>query len=211
MLVVHTEAITPFSHTCLVIYLFLSHFRCKNRLPLVEAMYNGHHRIIDVFRRKSIPMIHASRSWAQPLPMIPFMAPPPPPPKNVQNAFLALLPAGGAVVALNERVDSEMSVRSNDTGQSAVDQDDQDGIVPLKEYPKIGGPDAIVDMLAACLKGHKERACDDFVPRRGWVAHTDEDSNWSIALKKAIKAWDDICHVRHVSLHSPFDVDFMFL
>jgi hypothetical protein len=173
-------------------------------------MYNGHHRIIDVFRRKSIPMIHAARSWIYPLPMIPFMTPlkPPPPPSTTQPALLALMPpsANKTVNSSLEELEEqsyEMQLYEEGGGRGGVlSARSEDSVVskavsvlPQLEDPKIGGPDSIVDMLMACRKGYKERASDDFVVHKGWVEHTDDDSNWSIALRKTIKAWDDVCHV----------------
>ena len=50
----------------------LHYFRQHRRLPLTEALYNGNYRIIDVFKKKHIPMVHAARSWLSPSPMCPY-------------------------------------------------------------------------------------------------------------------------------------------
>lgn len=44
-------------------------------MPLVEALYNGNYKVLDVFARKKIPLFAAARSWVAPLPVCPFAVP----------------------------------------------------------------------------------------------------------------------------------------
>ena len=60
-------------------------FRSKNRVPLVEALYNGHVKPLEVYLRKKLPLFSAARSTVAPLPVCPFVAPSPSRAKEVKH------------------------------------------------------------------------------------------------------------------------------
>ena len=101
----------------------LRFFRRRNRLPLVEAMYNGNHRALEVFERKGIPMMHASRSWVAPKPVPPFKVPP----KHLIRKPLA------EVLALEEAPEGEGAHAAAQAGLAVAAEED-----PVREAIEAG-------------------------------------------------------------------------
>ena len=54
-------------------------------MPLVEALYNGHVKPLEVYLRKKLPLFSAARSTVAPLPVCPFVAPSPSRAKEVKH------------------------------------------------------------------------------------------------------------------------------
>ena len=81
----NSYGIFPTSSSSLTAVDKLRGFRAKNRVPLVEALYNGHVRPLEVYLRKKLPLFAAARSTVAPLAVCPFVTPPPGRAKEVKR------------------------------------------------------------------------------------------------------------------------------
>jgi ankyrin repeat protein len=161
----------------------LRHLRLRTRLPLVEAMYNGHHRILNVFTRKKIPMFQGARSWVKPLPVPPFVTPPAPPkPKTPEDGGKVITPA----MLLGENADPDVLAAAE---AAAAEEAVAKALEKEQQHATIKSPPGVVDMLMAAQQGAKERQCDDYVVGFGWVPHHHDQSNWSLCLAACAKHW----------------------
>ena len=182
----------------------LKYFKARNRLPLTEACYNGHHRILDVFKKKGVPMIHASRTWIRPMPMTPFVVPPRHLIKTPLAAMLALDDApegegvgvsdaapGEAGFGLLEEAKTETQLAMEAAAdvkfgkKGALQKENAEAAKEAKAKPR-----GVINMYDAAMMGFEERGCDEFVLGHGWVEATHEASTWSITIDKA-KLWMD--------------------